>query len=146
MGIKDRDLINDISQNCFIALWNNRMRLKEDSNLRSYLFTIGYRRYLNHVKKEKRQRSFLRELLYFGQLEKIAQETEDKMEREARLWDAVHALPEKCKQILLLHKVHGLKYAEIAQELEISVKTVESQMRISFIKIRQHLTKDCISK
>ena len=48
----------------------------------------------------------------------------------------VDALPEKCREILLLSKREGYKNKEIAEKLNISIKTVESQMRIAFQKIR----------
>ena len=49
-------------------------------------------------------------------------------ERDARLWAAIDGLPAERKKIFLLSKRDGLKYQEIAEELQISIKTVENQM------------------
>lgn len=48
----------------------------------------------------------------------------------------LNALPEKCKEIFLLHKLDGYKYQEIAEKLEISVKTVKNQLLKAYHKIR----------
>jgi len=57
--------------------------------------------------------------------------------RLEKLKAIIETLPEKCKEILLLNKMDGLKYREIAIKLNISIKTVEAQMRIAFQKIRE---------
>ena len=62
MGIFNRAIVEDIAQGCFITLWEKRSSLHLDSNLRSYLLTMGYRRFLNQIKKEKRYVSALEEL------------------------------------------------------------------------------------
>ena len=54
----------------------------------------------------------------------------------------IDELPPKCREILLLNKRDGLKYKEIALKLNVSEKTVESQMRIAFKKIRAAFKKD----
>jgi RNA polymerase sigma-70 factor (ECF subfamily) len=63
---------------------------------------------------------------------------------EAELNDRINAsinqLPEKCREIFLLCRFEGLKYAEIAKKLNISVKTVEMQMGIALKKLRENLS------
>ena len=54
----------------------------------------------------------------------------------------IENLPEKCKIILKLSKIEGLNYQEIANHLNISPKTVESQMRIAFNKIREQFSEE----
>ena len=56
--------------------------------------------------------------------------------------NTIEALPPKCKEIIYLNKVQGIKYSEIANQLDISIKTVESQMRIAFKKIRKAFKED----
>lgn len=57
--------------------------------------------------------------------------------RIEKLKKIIEILPDGCREILTLNKMEGLKYREIAEKLNISVKTVESQMRIAYRKIRE---------
>lgn len=136
MGLFDRALVEDIAQSCFITLWEKRASLRGGSSLRAFLFTMGYRRFLNQIKREKRHVSALEELKYVSMIRNIAVDDEWRSKRHFLLWKLIDELPERCKQVLLLHKVQGWPYIEIAKELGISIKTVESQMRIAYIKIR----------
>ena len=61
--------------------------------------------------------------------------------RTKKLIEIIEELPPKCKEILLLNKREGKKYHEIAEQLQISIKTVESQMRIAYKKIREGFSK-----
>ena len=58
-------------------------------------------------------------------------------ERDARLWNAIDGLPPERKKIFLLSKRDGLKYQEIAEELNISIKTVENQMGKALKALRE---------
>ena len=58
-------------------------------------------------------------------------------ERDARLWNAIDGLPPERKKIFLLSKRDGLKYQEIAEELNISIKTVENQMGKALKSLRE---------
>ena len=60
-----------------------------------------------------------------------------------RLNAVIDKLPSRCQEILK-YKMQGLKYREIAETLDISIKTVESQIRTAFIKIRQDFKEDLI--
>lgn len=56
------------------------------------------------------------------------EECEERSLIEARLWTAIDSLPERCREVFLLSKRDGLKYKEIADKLNVSIKTVENQM------------------
>ena len=62
-------------------------------------------------------------------------------ERDARLWEAIDRLPPERKKIFLLAKRDGLKYQEIADELRLSVKTVENQMGKALKALREMATR-----
>ena len=59
-----------------------------------------------------------------------------------KIKQVIDSLPPKCKEIILLNKIQGVKYKDIADQMGISVKTVESQMRIAFTKIREAFKED----
>jgi len=70
----------------------------------------------------------------------VPDEEIDTSERDARLWEAIGRLPERCREIFLMSKRDGMPNAEIAEELGISVKTVENQMTKAFRQLRATLT------
>ena len=69
----------------------------------------------------------------------ISDEDIDTSERDAVLWTAIDALPERCRDIFLMSKRDGMSNAGIAAELGISVKTVENQMTKAFSRLREAL-------
>ena len=66
---------------------------------------------------------------------------EDRSVEEARIWNAVDSLPKKCRNILLMNKVQGMKYSEIASELGISENTVKNQMAKALKTIKEGVKK-----
>ena len=138
---KNIALANDIAQESFIMLWNKRSLLKEDTKIKSYLFKISYNKYIDHYRKQLKNDKFLDEIKHQS-LQSYSYETEDlKVERLEKFNVLIANLPPKCKEILLLNKKEKFTYNEIADSLNISVKTVESQMRIAFQKLREGIKK-----
>ena len=132
----------DIVQNSFIILWNKRKKLSDDSSLKNYLFTVARNLYITQYRKKATQLKFFDELKFNALNDRVIEDDTIANERSKRLLVLIEELPPKCKEILLLNKHEGLKYAEISQTLNISIKTVESQMRIAFKKIRLGFKKD----
>ena len=64
----------------------------------------------------------------------------EEAELNARINQSINELPEKCREVFKLCRFEGLKYAQIAEQLDISVKTVEMQMGIALKKLRQKLS------
>ncbi|WP_282055812.1 RNA polymerase sigma factor [Maribacter luteus] len=133
----DYDLANDIVQNNFAILWEKHRNLLSDPSLKSYLFTAVHNSYVDHYRKNKRKNKTLEDIKHEA-LRAGLNEDEGKTEqRIKKLRSTIDKLPFKCREILLMNKRDGLKYKEIADQLNISTKTVESQMRIAFKKIRE---------
>ena len=129
------DDAEDIVQEVFVKLWEKRHSININSSLKSYLFKAAYNAYIDSVRKEQRSDVFLTELKYHA-LQFYTEEINGSEEKMTKIKIIVDKLPQKCKQIFLLSKSGGLKNKEIANSLSISIKTVESQMRIAFQKIR----------
>lgn len=71
----------------------------------------------------------------------VADETIDTSERDAALWLAIDRLPRRCRDVFLMSKRDGMSNADIADELGISVKTVENQMTKAYRSLRQCLSR-----
>ncbi len=127
----------DIVQSVFIKLWTKREELLISTSVKAYLYRSAYNSYMDKFRKSKRKEDFLESLKYealFYQLEEEDAVLQKKIEKVKFLVDS---LPERCKEILLLSKHEGYKHREIAEKLGVSIKTVETQLRIAFRKIRE---------
>ncbi len=127
----------DIVQQAFINFWENREKLDGTKSPRSYLYAITYNLYIDSVKKTKKNNSIL-DILGEQALREIIKEDNELFEKRIyKMKCVIDTLPPKCKEIIQYNKVDGIKYSEIAKKMGISIKTVESQMRIAFQKIRK---------
>ncbi len=131
----------DIVQQLFTDVWE-KLQQKELNivHLKSYLYTAVKNRSLNHCHKEKiflpieNQKQDLPEDDY---QEALIRESC----KEARMWDWIDALPKERRTIFLMAKQKGMKYQEIANELKLSVKTVENQMGKALKTLREKAIK-----
>jgi RNA polymerase sigma-70 factor (ECF subfamily) len=116
----------DIVQEVFIRLWEDK-NLKIKTSLRSYLFSMTRNRCLNYIrsmKVEDKHKIKLTEAQIVSNSSDI--NLDDNVFKEIKT--AVSELPEQCKQIYELAIYDGLKYAEIAEELHVSIDTVKVQV------------------
>ena len=132
----------DIAQQTFITIWTKRHKLASIKSPKSYLYSIGYNTYIDYYRKIKKQDVFFDELREKALRNSIVEDKEILEKRLKKLKIIIDSLPERCKEILELNKLNGLRYKEIAVKLDISKKTVESQMRIAFQKIRKGFESD----
>jgi RNA polymerase sigma-70 factor (ECF subfamily) len=134
--VKDYETAREIVQDSFIRLWEKRDIIDTSKSVKSYLTTSIHNKCLNYLRDN---RKFDNNLLQFEQLSEVSDgKTSDFLvEKELRksIETAIDELPEKCREVFLLSRNENLKYHEIAVQLEISVKTVETQMS----KALQHL-------
>jgi len=135
----------NIVQDIFLLLWENRKILPAIHNLNAYLFTLIKNRCIDflrgriseHNRKEMMQNLFETELkLKLDSLEFFDTHllTDEKIEEI--ISGAIDSLPKKCREIFVLCRMEGLKYKEIASQLDISVNTVENQMSIALRKLK----------
>jgi RNA polymerase sigma-70 factor (ECF subfamily) len=132
----DEDDAREVVHKVFIALWEKREEIDLTSSLKSYLFTSVHNRSLNVLRDRKK---FSDE-----ELPEVAGDWDvstqiESMELEEKIREAIQSLPEKCRQVFELNRFEGLKYSEIAQKLNISVKTVENQMSKALKILREKL-------
>jgi RNA polymerase sigma-70 factor (ECF subfamily) len=134
--LHDFDSSRSIVQQVFVDLWIKREKLHIDS-LKSYLYQSVRNAALDVLKHKKA------ELKYLSSLQKTESSQFADLLEEAELADkinrAIHKLPERCREIFLLCRFEELKYLEIAERLNISVKTVEMQVGIALKRLRIEL-------
>ncbi len=135
--IYNRDDSEDVVQKFFVRLWENRKNLELPSNTKAFLFKSVYFESMKFIRNKnirlKNQTAFCTH---------IQINEDDSPEYSAflpYLYKAIEKLPEKCQQIFILNKLEGLTHKEIAEYLEISVRTVENQVAIAISKLRIEL-------
>ena len=141
--LQNIDDAEEVVQEIFLAVWKNRERLDEHQSFKAYLFTAVRNRCLN-VLETKRSHSRQAELLWFLYAQDTgtganAYHTLLTQDLERDLNAALEQLPKECKKIFELSRFEGLKYREIAQRLNISIKTVETQMSRALGRLRLEL-------
>ena len=137
--VSEREIAEDIVQDQFVYLWENRDRLIDVGSLKSYIFTAVKNRSINYLQRNKRllnsfaiEEDVSSDKLFFSLDPSIV--TEGK-ELEKIIEKALEELPKKCRAIFGLKRFGELSNKEISKELNISVKTVETQITIAIKKI-----------
>jgi RNA polymerase sigma-70 factor (ECF subfamily) len=134
----DFDEAEDIAQNCFVAIWEKRKKLDINTSLKSYLYGAAYNLFIDKYRKNKKMNDYIENIKHSTLQEIFINEPDDSLAKQLKFLDkTISELPEKCRRIFIMSKKDGKSYKEIAEQLEISVKTVEAQIRIALIKIRE---------
>ena len=124
--LKSRPEAEEIVQDCFLKIWEKREQLHDDVPLKGYLFTIAHHAILNQLRRQQHQMRF--QVHSAAQAPGQVGNEADFTELESVYRTALDKLPPKRRQIFELSRQQGLTYPEIAQQLNLSVKTVEAQM------------------
>ena len=134
--VHDTDIAEDIVQDSFSILWEKlSISGAEIENVKAYLYTTARNRSLDYLKKEEIYDPNLSPSDFEDTLSD--EEAEERSVREARMWTAIDALPERCREIFLMNKRDGMKYKEIAAKFQISVNTVDNHISKALRLIRE---------
>ena len=133
----EKEDAEDVVQDLFLTLWNNRKKIAIGENVSGYLYKMARNLALNHIRTRTNYKTVLEnweeQLFYY---EENPLETE---EFRMALYNCINLLPGRCKEVLLLHRVKGLKQKEIADQLSISVKTIKNQIWVSLQRLKKCL-------
>lgn len=135
---QDITVIEDVLQEVYLKLWENRDEI-EIQYIKTYLFHAAKNRVLNHLRDEQNRHYLLENWFNQQKQEKQGKECYDIEQFTTLLYKAIDQLPEKCREIFILSRQEKLTYKQIAEKLNISVKTVEAQMGIALKRIRETL-------
>lgn len=127
--ISDSVMAEEIVQDFFVRFWDKHQSIKPTESIKSYFFSSIKNSSLNVLKHQKIEEKYIREmtemsednLLYDPNLY-IASELQEKIKH------AIELLPERCREIFLMSRIKGFSNDEIAKQLEISKRTVETHI------------------
>jgi RNA polymerase sigma-70 factor (ECF subfamily) len=140
--VQDRDEAEEIVQSTFLTVWEKKENLTIHTGVRPYLYAMVRNASLNVLKHEKiKQQHVAVELAVAERSSESVTRTVMASELEERIYKALNKLPEQCRLVFKLSRFEELKYAEIAEQLNISIKTVENQMGKA-LKIMRDQLKD----
>ena len=131
--ILDLSQCEDIVQEIFIKLWNNRKSTLINSSLKSFLYTSVRNSCIDYIRKQIKLKTVDIDNIpdvEFDVTEPVSPEIIDGIR------NAISSLPQKCQTIFKLSREAGMSHKEISEELGVSTKTVENQIGIALKKIR----------
>jgi RNA polymerase sigma-70 factor (family 1) len=137
--IADQEDAEEIVQDIFVKLWTKRQELKIDLSLRAYLYRTALNKIINYGDHKKIKKTHQEHVLSSGY--SIANQTDELLKQEIQMLaaEAINAMPEKRREVYLLSRHEGLKYGEIAERLDVSVKTVEAHLSKALEQLRVYL-------
>lgn len=136
---KEKTEAEDITQNVFIKIWEKKLSINIDKSFEGFIFTIAYRLVIDYFRKNSVH--FHRTTIIGLAEESIASQvnSDDLLKRhnlESLYEKALQSLTAKRKEIFLLSRHNGLSNKQIAEQLGISIKTVENQMTAALSSLK----------
>lgn len=143
--LRNEDMAEEIIQNMFLKFWEKRELLDIRSSVKAYLYKCTYNDCLNYLKHEKIRNKYQDFAMYtMNDQHESASSKAEFTELQLKLQEALNELPEHCRTVFQMSRFEELKYREIADQLGISIKTVENQMgkalKILRVKLADFIT------
>lgn len=138
----------NIVQDIFLMLWEKREALRVDVSLTAYLFTLVKNKCIDFLRHQMVEQMYSENVKHeyneelnvkLFALESFDHNFSSEEDIETLLRNAIDKLPERCRMIFIKSRIEGKKYKEIAEELNLSVNTVEGQISIALKKLREEL-------
>jgi len=131
----NEELAKDLLQELFTRVWRSRENLDPQQPIKSYLYRIGHNLVIDHRRQNVHQ---IDSLEAHPEIEP-AYAAEEQFDLHDKIEAAIKNLPEPVRLVFTMNRFDGIKYAEIAQRLNISVKTVEARMSKALAILREKL-------
>lgn len=129
--MQDEHMAEDIVQETFIKIWEQKPGLINSGHIKYYLVNAVRNNCISEIRKQQRRKVVFTDTTPEPEPEPFFHPTahaEKQTEEMKKLANALNQLPPKCKEVFLLIKLHGMSYKQAAETLDISVKTIENQM------------------
>jgi RNA polymerase sigma-70 factor (family 1) len=136
--VRDEENAKDVVQTIFTRMYASRESISIQQDLRSYLLAAVRNECLNSIKKEKRLRENHKEFT-FDASDSFFSNAIEEAENENRIYKAIRQLPPQCQKIFTMSRIDEKKNQEIAKELNISIRTVETQISNALKVLRRTL-------
>lgn len=132
----DQDLSKDIAQNVFMKVWTKKIEIAS-GNIKSLLFKMATDEFISHIRKKKVEKEYTESIDL--RLIREPDNNDDLLEKKVLFQKALNQLPEKQKTALLMNKMQGLTYKEIAEVLNLSQKAIEKRIGLALKALKQNI-------
>lgn len=139
--IGQKESAEEIVSDVFIEVWRNRKDLSKIVNMDAWIQTITYRKSISYLRKETGKSELSFEEVDDFIFDPVSSPDEKMISNEemAKINAAIQQLPPKCKHVFYLAKMEGLPYKEIAEMLNISVKTINNHIAFALESVAKSL-------
>ena len=135
----DDEAAEEIVQDFFVKLWEKRVLLFVETSVRSYFYRSVRNQCLNLIEHNKIKYKHVQSVLSEAKNNQTLQDNFTEIDLAKKIEESIQSLPKKRQNIFRLSREEGLKYREIAEKLNISVKTVEAQMGLAIKYLKDKL-------
>lgn len=137
--LQDEVSAEEIVQDFFVKLWEKRKHLTIETSVKSYLYRSVRNLCLNLIQHNKTKLQHAKSVLADATQNQDAEDQFYEIDLAKKIQESILSLPEKRQKIFRLSREDGLKYREIAEKLNLSIKTVETQMGLAIKTLREKL-------
>jgi RNA polymerase sigma-70 factor (family 1) len=138
--VPEKDVAREIVQDFFVKLFEKRSSLTIDTSLKSYLYRSVYNACMNYINQRSIQEKHIRNIDLERNDEENLENEINSVELQNRIFNLIEALPPKCKRIFKMNRLEGMKNEEIAVSLNLSKRTVETQISKALKILRNKLS------
>lgn len=136
--IEDEINAEEIVQDIFVKFWEKRTQINIETSIKNYLFRSVKNSCLNTIKHNKTRAQYAQHIAAEAEKNNF-RDNYIEVDLAKKIEESIQALPTKRREIFRLSREEGLKYREIAEKLQLSIKTVEAQMSLAIKTLRDKL-------
>ncbi len=138
--VNDLDLAQDIVQEVFVRFYENRQKLAVHTSLKALLYQSVKNRCLDQLRSAQTHQGHHEQILNLNQGNDVdAVDIMEQLELEEKIYNAIAELPEQCQVIFKMSRFEGKRNQEIAEELDLSKRTVETQISNALKRLRKDI-------
>lgn len=137
--LSDDTAAEEVVQDFFVKFWEKKEQTNIDTSIKNYLFRSIKNQCLNFIKHSVIKKNYIKNQEIDFQPNVDYEDSFIEVDLAKKIEESINSLPKKRREIFKLSREEGLKYREIAERLNISIKTVEAQMGLAIKNLREKL-------
>lgn len=142
--LKSKEDAEEAVQNTYLKIWEKRKSIDSDHSFKSFLFTVAYNLTVDLLRERLKERKYRENILNKATSNHNIEEAIEFGDLLEHVQQIIKQLPPRKNEIYQLSRMNHLSYGEIAEKLNISVKTVENSINFSINFIKKRLGKDSL--
>lgn len=137
--VSNVDIAREIVQDFFVKLYEKRQTLTIGVSVKSYLYRSVFNSCINYINQRNIQDKHLKNIDLERDVEENLESEMNTVELQHKIYEVIDELPSKCRRIFKMNRLEGLKNEEIAVQLNLSKRTVETQISKALKILRKKL-------